>query len=372
MLLMVSNPRTSCHLIDFVNDLKKTGLYVVGHVHVGTMDDTFDRPDPAQLEYSKWLELIDFMKVKAFAELTVSDSVRDGMRHLVRVSGLGGMKPNTICLGFYDNSEREDLLLHYHAVSSRSRLIPLRHDSVFDEDNGASELSDNFPDPKQSPTAKEFDAVEYVGMICDSLRMNQNVCLFRHFSRYNKHTLFSRRRPASIDVWPVNFFSSSSSSVTQFDTTCLFLLQLVCILCMVPGWKRHSCLRVFACVPLGTSIIDTQLKKRRLEEYLSALRIPGKVHVVAWESVETPKPSRSDSLDFSNADALPDEDHAKRINSVIREQCSSTAVVFLYLPRPPPDFTQHGEYLRCLDIMSDSLPPTVLVHGLHPVTSTTL
>ena len=140
---------------------------------------------------------------------------------------------------------------------------------------------------------------------------------------------------------------------------------------MVPGWKRRSSLRVFACVPLGTSYDETQLKKRRLEEYLSALRIRGKVHVVAWESVTTPKPSASDSPNFLS-DAVPEEDHVKRINAVIQQQCSGTAVVFLYLPRPPSDFTRHEEYLQCLEMMSDSLPPTVLVHGLYPVTSTTL
>jgi len=368
---MVANPRTSCYLIDFVNDLKKTGLYVVGHVRVGTMDDTSDSPDPAQLEYPKWLELVDFLKVKAFVELTVSDSVRDGMRHLVRVSGLGGMKPNTVCLGFYDSSEREDLLSNFRPATNHNRLLRLRNDNPSIKDIGASELCGNFPDPKESASVKDFNAAEYVGMICDALRMNQNVCLFRNFARFNKQATFSRGRPASIDVWPVNFFASSPTSVTQFDTTCLFLLQLSCILHMVPGWKRHSSLRVFAGVPLGTSFDETQLKRRRLEEYLSALRIRGTVHVVAWENVETPKPSQLDSPDFFG-DALPEEDHVRIINGVIKEQSYRTAVVFLYLPRPPPDFTQHEEYLRCLELLTDSLPPAVLVHGLHPVTSTTL
>jgi len=71
MLLMVANPRTSCHLVDFVNDLKKTGLYVVGHIHIGTMDDSADTPDPAQLEYPKWLELIDYLKVRHSQIVTI-------------------------------------------------------------------------------------------------------------------------------------------------------------------------------------------------------------------------------------------------------------------------------------------------------------
>ena len=69
----MSNPRASCPVIDFVNDLKKTGLYVLGHVHTtSAMEDDGLSADPIQTEYPHWLGLVDHLKVVAEYSLTLS------------------------------------------------------------------------------------------------------------------------------------------------------------------------------------------------------------------------------------------------------------------------------------------------------------
>lgn len=60
MLLMVSNPRSSCPTITFINDLKKSGLFVLGHVKVGEMENDLEYTDK---NISSWLALVDHVKV---------------------------------------------------------------------------------------------------------------------------------------------------------------------------------------------------------------------------------------------------------------------------------------------------------------------
>jgi potassium/chloride transporter 9 len=68
---------------------------------------------------------------------------------------------------------------------------------------------------------------------------------------------------------------------------------------------------------------------------------------------------------------VPDN-YVKALNELIVSNSTRTAVSFLYLPNPPVDSAMYPKYLSQLEGLSSNLQPTVFVHGLHPVTSTTL
>jgi solute carrier family 12 (potassium/chloride transporters), member 9 len=93
MLLFVANPRSSIDLIDFVNDMKKGGLFILGHVKVN--DHRTNSDDICAQVYPFWIQLIDHMKIKAFVDMTSAANIRDGVQQLIRLSGLGKQSYST-------------------------------------------------------------------------------------------------------------------------------------------------------------------------------------------------------------------------------------------------------------------------------------
>jgi potassium/chloride transporter 9 len=87
MLLLVANPRSAINLIDFVNDMKKGGLFILGHVKTNHTNNGSN--DICTEEYPHWVSLIDNMKIKAFVDMTSAPTIRDGVAQLMRLSGLG-------------------------------------------------------------------------------------------------------------------------------------------------------------------------------------------------------------------------------------------------------------------------------------------
>lgn len=60
------------------------------------------------------------------------------------------------------------------------------------------------------------------------------------------------------------------------------------------------------------------------------------------------------------------------MNTLILQQTGETAVTFIYLPAPPTEDSKLMSYYHNLEVFSNYLPPTMFVHGVNTVTSTTL
>ncbi|XP_041651958.1 solute carrier family 12 member 9 [Cheilinus undulatus] len=400
VLLMVSNPRSSVGLITFINDIKKSGLYVLGHVQLGDLSTL--PSDPLQSQYDSWLSLVDHLNIKAFVNLTLSDSVRHGVQHLLFISGLGGMRPNTLVLGFYDDCLPKDKLIDptlstsncpnsSDPIEEQEKEPPLFH---FPSLRGSGDRQDygDFGD------RKALGSQEYVSIIADAMKMLKNVVLARYFNNFDRAQALSppSQKRVYVDVWPVNLLRPDSCSYV--DTCSLFLLQLACILNMVRAWRKAR-LRLFLCVEEGRSVRGSEAK---LGQLLKELRIKAQIYPVPWDhqvalhwqrqggwerNSQSPDRNEQNKLgavkeedneeDYvnnfpSNATRLSD-DYLSAVNKLIREAAKPTpAVRFLYLPRPPADTRRYNTYLHQLELLTQDLGPTLLIHGVTPVITTDL
>jgi hypothetical protein len=89
--------------MDFVNSMKKGGLYIVGNVQVGTYRSL---KESLASNYDSFLDLFNLTNIKAFPEITFGESVQTGIQHLINNSGIGGMKPNTVVIGLFDPEDK--------------------------------------------------------------------------------------------------------------------------------------------------------------------------------------------------------------------------------------------------------------------------
>lgn len=316
------------------------------------------------------------------------------------------MRPNTLVLGFYDDSLPKDKLidptLSTIQCSDQSQPCqvldhrpPLFH---FASLRGSSDRQDcgEFGD------GKVLGPEEYVAIIADAMKMLKNVALARYFNDFDRAQVLSP--PSSslgkgavyVDVWPVNLLRPDSSSYV--DTCSLFLLQLACILNMVRAWRKAT-LRLFLCVEEGRSVRGLEEK---LGQLLKELRIKAQVYPVHWDqqvalhwqrqgewgkklqSTDASADERGprgneDEGDEDYVNSFPSnttrlsDDYLSAVNKLILDAAQpAPAVRFLYLPRPPADTRRYTTYLHQLELLTQDLGPTLLIHGVTPVITTDL
>uniref|UniRef100_A0A1I8EK93 Solute carrier family 12 member 9 n=1 Tax=Wuchereria bancrofti TaxID=6293 RepID=A0A1I8EK93_WUCBA len=356
ILLLVSRPASVFPLMDFINDLKKSGLYVIGHVQKGSMDDSSPNLDPlhevASYVFPYWLSLIDYLKLKAFVELTISKSIREGIQQLMRLSGLGAMKPNTVVLGFHEKFPTETTL------AESSLLKDLRFSRI---DRAAVveyfTASDYMP-REPNGLYERLDSEEYVRILNDVIHINKNLCIARYFNHLDKDVPRGwNGKKKFIDVWPV-FIQKPGETGLGWGNSSLFLLQMACILSMSTRWRSSSVLRVFICV---NSLQDMQRRERQLKQMLAHLRINAKSLVTPWDHVVCHLDSDSPSAPLRESVDLP-MPYLTALNDLIKKNSGDAAVCLLNLPTPPKDVSRSEQYLEVIRYLTDGLPPTLLVH----------
>lgn len=314
------------------------------------------------------------------------------------------MRPNTLVLGFYDDCLPKDQLIDpsmstIQCADSSEPSHEMEHNPPlfhFSSVRGSSDRQDygEFGD------GKTLGPQEYVAIIADAMKMLKNVVLARYFDNFDRTDVLSSSSPGKralyVDVWPVNLFRPDSSSYV--DTCSLFLLQLACILNMVRAWRKAT-LRLFLCVEEGRSVRGSEEK---LGQLLKELRIKAQVYPVPWDqqvalhwqrqgewskkpqsslTTEEERKARAnedeEDEDFvnsfpSNATRLSDG-YLSAVNKLILDTAQpAPAVRFLYLPRPPADTRRYTTYLHQLELLTQDLGPTLLIHGVTPVITTDL
>ena len=355
VLLLVSNPRSAYHLIEFTNDLKKGGLYVLGHVIPTAFNSASAQYYSEQLQ--TWLNFVDVSNVKAFSEITICSSIRIGVQNLLAIAGLGGMKPNTLVLGFYSRDLPVNTLdtLHRRLLRKRSKVLQY----IF-RDNSLEKFAvvdGKLPSLRKDPQDQELSAEEYVSLIQDGVTMGKNVCVMRHFETFDKSVL--KARPF-IDVWPLNITRNG-----ELDNTCLLMLQLACILHMKNKWKATS-IRVF--------LIDANNVRQNeqiIHQILADSRIEASVHVVdpAYANqcftVEG-QTTFMESLGSQN----PSTEFYTAMNSITKQYSQDSSLIFTALPTLPCDQSEAEDFVKSMDILSGNTGPIVMVHGTTQVMMT--
>lgn len=284
------------------------------------------------------------------------------------------MKPNTLVLGFYDNSYPEDYFLQ-DPTFCRGAV----DGAGFIGDEGDNfgvdlpSLQAHFPPVRHADSPRWLQPDEYVGIISDAIKMGKNVCLGRYFFQLppeikGKGTTSIKigdSASETIDVWPSNLLSAGGNQ-SYADVCSLFLLQMACVLNMAAGWRRAR-LRIFLGVESESGDQGWLAKEERFRELLGKLRIRATIKIVSWDPVV--------QLLRGNDRMVPPvvtDEFLCAVNSLLKEHSSSAVVRFLYLPRPPAELNQSQQYLAQLDTLTQGLGPTLLIHGVTPVTCTEL
>eukprot|EP00026_Physarum_polycephalum_P002637 Phypoly_transcript_02645.p1 GENE.Phypoly_transcript_02645~~Phypoly_transcript_02645.p1 ORF type:complete len:862 (+),score=75.28 Phypoly_transcript_02645:137-2722(+) len=333
VLLLVASPtgKGVPNLIDATNSLKKGGLFVVGSVLVGQWNKMIRKHKSLT---HKWAVLVKMAKWKAFVDVIISPSMRQGVQSLLLSSGVGTMRPNTVVLGFHSEEYSEPIPENLGHNLSEPVMDQIRQ----------------FPVHETNVTK-----IEYVKVLKDILRSNKNILVARNFEKLDKDAIkkhYKSKNHAgtmSIDVWIVEEFVVKNAQTLDeyphshaglYSNTSSLSIQLGYILHSANMWKSYTKLRIISVV--REDFVSSE--GPRIDAILDKCRITAEVLVLPLEKCDM-----------------------DTMNRTMRAHSSNSCVTFFPLPQMPRHLSTFTEYVGNVDELSFGLGPIYLVRAKENV-----
>uniref|UniRef100_A0A673BMV3 Solute carrier family 12 member 6-like n=1 Tax=Sphaeramia orbicularis TaxID=375764 RepID=A0A673BMV3_9TELE len=312
----VKSPR----LLTFASQLKAgKGLTIVGTVVSGNFLQSYGEALAAEQTLK---HLMDKERVKGFCQCIVAQKPRDGISHMIQSSGLGGMKPNTVVMGWPHAWRQSEDPQAWKTFINTVRVTTAAH---------------------------------------LALLVPKNISLFP-----------SNSEPCAegyIDVWWI-----------VHDGGMLMLLPF--LLRQHKVWRKCG-MRIFTVAQMEDNSIQM---KKDLATFLYHLRIVAEVEVVEMHDSDISAytyertlmmEQRSQMLRqmrLSKSDRereLIHEDHsnvrrmhtAVKLNEVIVNKSHDARLVLLNMPGPPRNPDGDENYMEFLEVLTEGLERVLLVRG---------
>jgi len=359
VILMTSNPRSNLKLIEFVNHLKKGGLYIVGHVNVGEFRQSVQS---IESDYGSYAKIFKEMSVKAFPDIAVAKSVREGIQNLLTQSGLGGMRPNTVIFGMFDpdSPPKESEFTGY----GKKKAEKIKK---------ALETLDQL---RNLETPSGYTSISFVQSLKDCLLWRKNVIIANNFDILDQNNLsptswmdwIFRKKFRTIDLWLFNLREWTEVGANN-DETFSFIAQLGHMIHMSGSYHHYHSLRLLNIVDEPGAMIP---ELERLETLIHEWRIDSKtmVYCLSENDKGVLKHSNSKMIKPSGycfdglwAKGWSIIDKWKILKAIVRKASVETSCIFMPMPPLPKEETKVNceFFLEQFKMMSADLPPIMFV-----------
>ncbi|XP_030208903.1 solute carrier family 12 member 2 isoform X1 [Gadus morhua] len=422
-LVMTGYPNSRPALLNLVHSFtKNVGLMICGHVRTGSRRPNFKELGADHSRFQRWLLRNE---TKAFYTPVFADDLRQGTQYLLQAAGLGRLRPNTLVFGYKNDWRDGDMMnvetyinmihdafdFQYGAVilrlkegldvshiqgqdellSSQEKTSAVKDvvvsiDMSKDSDGDSSKLSSKATSLQNSPAVQKDEDDDgkaptqpLLGKGCcdkKSPSMPLNVSdqrLLEASQQFQK-----KQGKGTVDVWWL------------FDDGGLTLL-IPYLLINKKRWKDCK-IRVF----IGGKINRIDHDRRVMATLLSKFRIdfsditvlgdintkPKKESITAFEDMIEPYRLKEDDMEQEAAERLKNSEpwritdnelelyRAKtnrqvRLNELLKEHSSTANLIVMSMPLARKGTVSSALYMGWLEVLSQDLPPILLVRGNH-------